>query len=89
LEKILARLHRELAGPPDAAGRDAADWRSRLEARLFRRECPVRFLAGGTDVGTPVTGILRGIGAEGELLIVPDGEDTARSFVTGELDVYR
>ena len=92
LENILARLHRELAGPPDAAGitgRDAADWRSRLEARLFKRDCQVRFLAGGTDMGTPVTGILRGIGPDGELLIVPDGEDTARSFVTGELDVYR
>lgn len=100
LEKILVRLHRELAEPPDAAalgitGRDAivsnaaGDWRSRLEARLFRRGCPVRFLAGGVDGGTPVTGILRGIGPEGELLILPDGEDTARSFVTGELEVYR
>ncbi|GHV00341.1 biotin--[acetyl-CoA-carboxylase] ligase [Spirochaetia bacterium] len=100
LEKILARLHRELAGPPDTAalgitGRDAivlnaaGDWRSRLEARLFRRDCPVRFLAGGVDAGTPVAGILRGIGPEGELLILPDGEDTARSFVTGELEVYR
>jgi len=81
LEKILARLHRELSDGGN-------DWRSRLEARLFKKGERVRFLSGGADSATPVTGLLQGAGPGGELLIVPDGESRAAAFVSGELDVY-
>jgi BirA family biotin operon repressor/biotin-[acetyl-CoA-carboxylase] ligase len=70
LEKILARLYREL---------DADDWRSRLEARLYRKGEQVCFIEGAADSGKEVTGRLTGIGDSGELLI--DG----RAFVNGEL----
>jgi hypothetical protein len=49
---------------------------------------PVSFIAGGPDSGLTVRGRLLEIGAEGELLLLPDGEDKPRSFVTGELRVY-
>jgi BirA family biotin operon repressor/biotin-[acetyl-CoA-carboxylase] ligase len=39
-------------------------------------------------MGKPVEGILYGIGAEGELLLIPDSDTTPRSFITGELEVY-
>ncbi|MDR1971924.1 MAG: biotin--[acetyl-CoA-carboxylase] ligase [Treponema sp.] len=83
LEKILARLFQELEGPEQAE-----TWRSRLEQRLFRRGTQVLFIEGAADSGKEVRGVLSGIGAGGELLIIPQGERCPRSFVTGELDVY-
>ncbi|GHV88144.1 hypothetical protein AGMMS50267_05040 [Spirochaetia bacterium] len=110
LERILARLYRELqtrglqTGGLTAPDRDggAADgfsggeggggetgqWRQHLEARLFRRGSRVRFINGGADMGKPVEGVLCGIGADGELLIIPDSDTVPRPFITGELEVY-
>jgi BirA family biotin operon repressor/biotin-[acetyl-CoA-carboxylase] ligase len=107
MEKILARLYRELdsgerpAPAPVAAGAAAGDssaagtdgearpsWRSRLEERLYLKGQPVRFIPGGAGSGDLVEGVLRGIGPQGELLILPRGAAEVRSFVTGELDVY-
>jgi BirA family biotin operon repressor/biotin-[acetyl-CoA-carboxylase] ligase len=82
LEKILARLHRELGEGPGQA-----DWRSRLDKRLFMKDQPVSFIAGGVDSKTLVEGRLLGIGGEGEILIATDGEQVL-PFVTGELRVY-
>ncbi|MDR1411092.1 MAG: biotin--[acetyl-CoA-carboxylase] ligase family protein [Spirochaetaceae bacterium] len=84
LEKILARLYREIAGtrPPGA-------WRARLEERLYRRGERVCFFPGGADTGQRVEGVLSGIGGDGELLVMADGETESRAFITGELDVYR
>ncbi|MDR1353223.1 MAG: biotin--[acetyl-CoA-carboxylase] ligase family protein [Treponema sp.] len=83
LEKILARLYREIAG-----GRLPA-WRERLEERLYRRGERVRFFPGGAGTGRQVEGVLSGIGEAGELLVTVDGETESRLFITGELDVYR
>jgi biotin-(acetyl-CoA carboxylase) ligase len=83
LEKILARLHPEIAG-----GQSAAGWRERLQARLYRRGERVRFFAGAAGAGQLVEGTLSGIGENGEILITADGETETRAFVTGELDVY-
>jgi BirA family biotin operon repressor/biotin-[acetyl-CoA-carboxylase] ligase len=80
LERILGFLHRELA---------SADFnRRRLEDRLYMKDRPVRFMPGKADSGCVVTGVLAGIGAGGELLIVPEGQTEARAYVTGELRVY-
>jgi BirA family biotin operon repressor/biotin-[acetyl-CoA-carboxylase] ligase len=94
LEKILARLSRELdsaqrdpPGGPGPAGEIGLSWRSRLEERLYLRGRPVRFIPGGADSGDLVEGILQGIGPGGELLILPPGASQARSFITGELDL--
>jgi hypothetical protein len=81
LERILARLFAQLACPE-------SDWHLRLSERLYMKDQRVRFLPGGADSGVELWGRLHGIGATGELLITPDGEATARPFVTGELDVY-
>jgi BirA family biotin operon repressor/biotin-[acetyl-CoA-carboxylase] ligase len=81
LEKILLHLHREFAGE-----KAPADWRERLDARLYMRGRWVRFIDGAADSGRLVEGILEGIGNDGELLISRDG--ITGSFVTGELDVY-
>jgi BirA family biotin operon repressor/biotin-[acetyl-CoA-carboxylase] ligase len=91
LEHILARLYRELEG--DAAGRGAgrdgdAPWRGPLEERLYLRGEPVRFIPGGADSGRIVEGLLQGIGAGGELLVLPPGAAAPLAFVTGELDLY-
>jgi BirA family biotin operon repressor/biotin-[acetyl-CoA-carboxylase] ligase len=97
LEKILARLYREIAppegGPGEAsggagAGGTAGGWRERLTERLYMRGRPVSFFAGGAGSGELVEGTLEGIGPGGELLIIPRGEAAARSFTTGELAVY-
>jgi BirA family biotin operon repressor/biotin-[acetyl-CoA-carboxylase] ligase len=84
LERILARLFEELEDP---AG-DREDWRDRLTARLYRINQPVRFLPGAADSGRSVKGLLKGIGPDGELLIIPDGETDPRPYITGELDLY-
>jgi BirA family biotin operon repressor/biotin-[acetyl-CoA-carboxylase] ligase len=83
LERILLRLHGELEG-----GGGRKDWRARLEQRLFMKDRPVVFIAGGPDSPLRVEGRLLGIGPEGEILIRPRGESQAHSFVTGELRVY-
>jgi BirA family biotin operon repressor/biotin-[acetyl-CoA-carboxylase] ligase len=84
LERILPRLYQELTFP------EAEDktWRWRLEDRLYKRGCLVRFFPGGADSGRLVEGILQGIGPEGELLITPQGASGPVPFITGELDVY-
>jgi BirA family biotin operon repressor/biotin-[acetyl-CoA-carboxylase] ligase len=83
LEGIISQLYRELEAPTPE------DWRTRLDERLFMKDQPVCFIAGGIDSGLKVEGRLRGIGAAGELLIQVEGETSPRPFVTGELQVYR
>jgi BirA family biotin operon repressor/biotin-[acetyl-CoA-carboxylase] ligase len=79
LEKILIRLHDGLE--------TSADWRSRVEARLYQKGGRVTFINGAADSGKKVTGILTGIGAGGELLITPDcsPEKAPLPFISGEL----
>jgi len=80
LEKILARLRLELE-PADAA----ETWRKRIEARLYMRGEKAGFAEGIAGSAVALTGTISGIGPDGELLIVPDGETGARAFVSGEL----
>lgn len=80
LEKILARLYSELE--------TATDWRNRLEERLYKKGEQVCFTEGAAGSDRIVEGRLAGIGAGGELLIVPQGESEPRAFITGELRVY-
>jgi BirA family biotin operon repressor/biotin-[acetyl-CoA-carboxylase] ligase len=79
LEKILIRLHDEM--------KKGADWRSRIDARLYQKGGRVKFINGAADSGKTVTGILSGIGTGGELLITPDAspEKSPLPFTTGEL----
>jgi BirA family biotin operon repressor/biotin-[acetyl-CoA-carboxylase] ligase len=92
LEKILSRLYREISPGDDPRGGQPRDgrarWQDRLEERLYMKDKPVSFMAGGADSPRPVEGLLRGIGPDGELLIVPRGESLPRAFVTGELQAY-
>jgi len=80
LEKILSRLHDEIE--PAHGG---ADWKERLEARLYKKGEQVCFAKGAADSGNMVTGTLAGIGVEGELLILPQGETGTLSFTAGEV----
>ncbi|MDR2095150.1 MAG: biotin--[acetyl-CoA-carboxylase] ligase [Treponema sp.] len=79
LGHILARLYTELTA-------DRADWRSRLEERLFKKDERVRFTPGLADSPLKVEGALRGIDPDGGLIIETEGDK--RLFTTGELDVY-
>ena len=79
LEKILARLHSELAELQASDG-----WRERLEARLYMKGERIRF-AEGAGSAPELAGTLAGIGADGELLVVPEGGAAIRAFVSGEL----
>jgi BirA family biotin operon repressor/biotin-[acetyl-CoA-carboxylase] ligase len=93
LEKILSRLYDEIetprfdASPESGARRDR--WRERLEKRLYKRGETVSFIPGAADSGSVVQGTLSGIGPEGELLIIPEGEEKERAFASGELRVYK
>jgi BirA family biotin operon repressor/biotin-[acetyl-CoA-carboxylase] ligase len=82
LEKILLRLYRELDGPETGA------WRERLEDRLYRKGCSVRFFPGGADSGGLIEGTLEGIGPDGELLLTVPGVPGPVPYSTGELDLY-
>jgi len=76
LEKILLRLRDEI---------ESADWRERLEARLYKKGEEICFVKGAADSGDMVTGTLIGIGPEGELLIIPNGETAPLAFTAGEI----
>jgi len=81
LEKILARLFDELNEP-----QNFANWKTRLEERLYKNGEEVIFVEGEAGSGRTVRGRLAGIGEGGELLILADDEKKPRSFVTGELN---
>jgi BirA family transcriptional regulator, biotin operon repressor / biotin---[acetyl-CoA-carboxylase] ligase len=76
LEKILSRLRDEII---------ADDWRERVEVRLYKKGGQVCFAKGAADSGEFVTGVIAGLGAEGELLIVPPGESAPLAFTAGEV----
>jgi BirA family biotin operon repressor/biotin-[acetyl-CoA-carboxylase] ligase len=76
LEKILIRLHDEI---------EASGWRERIEARLYKKGEQICFAKGAADSGALVTGVLAGIGPEGELLITPGGETGTIAFTAGEI----
>ena len=80
LEKILARFFDELNAPLNIT-----NWKSRLEQRLYKKGEQVIFVEGEADSGREVNGRIIGIGDSGELLILVEGEEQPRSFVTGEL----
>jgi BirA family biotin operon repressor/biotin-[acetyl-CoA-carboxylase] ligase len=82
LELILLRLYRELQTL------EGFSWKERLEARLYKRGELVRFAEGAAGSRNSTEGLLAGIGGGGELLLVPPGENRARPFITGELEVY-
>jgi len=80
LEKILQRLYAELE-ETDAG----ADWRSRVEARLYKNGERAAFAEGAANSGALIKGRLSGIGPDGELLLTPDGAAEPRAFFSGEL----
>jgi len=84
LEKILSRLYAEIENPPSGN----KTWRERLLERLYKKGETVTFAEGAADSENLVEGTLSGIGQDGELLIIPKGEEKERSFITGELRVY-
>ena len=83
LEKILIRLHDELACNKTENIKE--DWKTRLEKRLYKKGEKVIFLDGAADSSKEVRGRLSGITDEGELLIIPEGETKPCAFITGEL----
>ena len=84
LELILARLYSEI----ETQQSGGADWLYRIEARLYKKGEQVSFSAGAAGSENTVSGALAGIGSSGELLILPAGETTPRSFLTGELVLH-
>jgi BirA family biotin operon repressor/biotin-[acetyl-CoA-carboxylase] ligase len=80
LEKILSHLYNELE---NASGRD---WKLNLEQRLYKKGERIQFKEGAADNSVKtIKGTLSGIGDNGELLIIPDGENKEMLCVTGEL----
>ena len=77
LEKILARLHCELETAGDT-------WRERIEVRLYMKGSEIAFAEGPADSAKAISGIIAGIGPNGELLIIRDGETEACAVVSGE-----
>jgi len=88
LERVLSRLYDEIEKPPAAPLCSTASWRERLTRRLYKKGEQVTFAPGAADSNRLVEGFLSGIGAGGELLIIPNGEKAERAFLTGELRVY-
>jgi BirA family biotin operon repressor/biotin-[acetyl-CoA-carboxylase] ligase len=84
LEKILVRLHSELEAQGEAAPENG-DWRSRIEERLYKKVERASFAKGAAGSGSIVSGVISGIGPEGELLLLPEGADKPIAFFSGEL----
>jgi len=82
LEKILARLFDEIN-----EAQNLANWKTRLEERLYKNGEEVIFVEGEAGSEKEIRGRLEGIGEDGELLILVEGEKQPRSFVTGELKI--
>ncbi|MDR0410146.1 MAG: biotin--[acetyl-CoA-carboxylase] ligase [Spirochaetaceae bacterium] len=83
LEKVLFSLCYALSSSFDQL------WRAELEKRLYMKGEAVRFAAGGisTDDNSPlrvVSGTLAGIGEDGAVLILTEGEPFPQTFLTGE-----
>ena len=81
LEGMLGQLFNELENSSNT------DWIEQLAHRLYKKGEQVVFIDGAADSGKKIKGQLAGITKNGELLIIPDGETCARSFITGELTV--
>jgi BirA family biotin operon repressor/biotin-[acetyl-CoA-carboxylase] ligase len=83
LEKILMHLYTEIEVANGMA------WGKRIEEKLYKKDQQVSFAVGAADSGDLVTGVLTGIGAGGELLVLSagDSEGGAKmlSFFSGEL----
>jgi BirA family biotin operon repressor/biotin-[acetyl-CoA-carboxylase] ligase len=88
LEDILSRLYDEIETPRFDASPENGSWRERLHERLYKRGETVTFIPGVADSGNAVEGTLSGLGPDGELLIIPVGEEKERAFASGELLVY-
>ena len=82
LEKILVRLFAEIETGLNET------WHERILERLYKKGENVTFAEGLAGSGRLVKGILSGIGPGGELLVIPEGGQKERAFVTGELLVY-
>ena len=83
LEKILQRLHDALEKE-----KDPGSWLEKLGKRLYRRGREVVFIPGAAGSQREIRGILTGVGAGGELFLIPHGKSAPQAFVTGELRVY-
>ena len=84
LESILSRLYRELF----AEQGESPPWHDRLNKRLYKKGEIVSFAPDSGLSKNLVKGVLKGVGAGGELLIMCEGEKTEKAFVSGELQVY-
>jgi len=82
LELILKRLHKEFSLTACA---NSQIWKKRIEERLFKKGEKVCFAEGPANSKTIISGILTGLGPEGELQILPHDEKEIRTFITGEL----
>jgi BirA family biotin operon repressor/biotin-[acetyl-CoA-carboxylase] ligase len=85
METVLIRLRKELED-------GEADWKRRLEERLYLKGRRAAFVpgppsSGAAAAGRAVEGTLEGIGDSGELLLKPDGK-AAAAYTAGELLVY-
>lgn len=81
LEKLLCYLYRELRQTDDS-------WRERLSRRLYLKDAQARFIAGKAGSSEAIEGIVRGVGEDGSLLLLRNGNGEVEAFLTGELDVY-
>ena len=90
LEKILVRLYEEIASlaQSNLSRINNVSWREVLLSRLYKKGEIVVFAEGAADSTKLIKGILSGIGPDGELLIIPEGEKNVKSFTAGELRVY-
>ena len=89
LEKILLHLFNEIYKNAITGDElNIAAWRERITNRLYKKNENVEFAEGPADSQNIIKGVLTGIGPEGELLIIPEGQIKERSFYNGELRVY-
>ena len=80
LETILVQLYNELE-----ADKEQHNWCKHINERLFKINTQVSFASGAADSNNVTTGILEGIGPEGELVILARGKNERQSFISGEM----
>lgn len=80
LEMILARFYNEFE-----IMKNDNHWKNALEKKLFKIGEKIDFFEGQADSGRKVSGVLSGIGDDGEILIKSEGKNETLSFYCGEM----
>ncbi len=79
LEDLLFLIYRDL---------ESGDWRKRYESLLYGKGEVISILGGRGDSGKKISGVLSGIGRQGELLLISETTGYTEKIISGEIEFF-